>query len=342
VIVLPRYASYALRGVLEQFAPSDLASLLAWYRAVDVPATLVPATQPSITNPTFDSPTGWVTQPNWTITGGKAVASSASFQSTYQLSVGAVVGNRYTVSVDTTRTAGTFNTRLGSGLVTPSSSTGGVYTAEGDWTTDGIFYLEGRSSFIGTVDNPALVNLSRVRWNPEAGSLSTYLSQSTAASQPWWDGDGVRFVGDYYYQIDASVVQPIHAFVVTKPTSIGAAAYILDGASTNSMGLYLDSAGTTAALNAGAAGPSIACADDTLQIFEAVFNGAASRIAINGGAFQTGNAGSTAPGGFTLSSRPGGTNPTTQTVREIILCSAELSSADRAHVIAYLKAEHGI
>lgn len=153
-------------------------------------------TQPVITNPTFDSATGWSLQAGWSISGGKANASSASVTSCYQVIVAAVIGNRYVVTVDTTRSAGTFNTRMGSSSVNALSSSGGEYTAEGTWLGDSIFYLEGRSSFTGTADNPDLTNLSLTQWEPESavGTLAgSAIVQATDADMPWDNGSAVQF-----------------------------------------------------------------------------------------------------------------------------------------------------
>lgn len=193
LIVAPPWMDYALR--LPAFTPASLSSLLAWYQAVDVDATLVKATQPTLTNGGFDSDTSGWSPVNATLTrettdpiegaGNLRVTRNGGFCSATQSNQ--IVGNRYKLARWWGRAGTAAYVRA---LTTQISAASWTLTEDEEYTaasTNLSLYascaLDGEYGEFDGLEG--FENLTRVRWNPNAGSLGGYLSQGTATQQFW-------------------------------------------------------------------------------------------------------------------------------------------------------------
>ena len=167
-------------------------------------------------------------------------------------------------------------------------------------------------------------------------------AQATPANMPWKssDGLGVRFDGvSDLASNSVGLSFPIHIFMLASVLATAGNNYLLDGGPvTNKMAMFTSPAGTTFQIYAGNLGPAIGCANNTMQVFEAVFNGPSSKVAVNGGAFAVGNAGDSGdPTFFTIGAAANGTSSWANMVnRKTFIVEGELSPTERAHVANYM------
>lgn len=317
------------------WTPASLPSLAAWYEAVDVPATLVRATQAS--------PTGWAGA-NWAGSGLGPYTHTAGDTTALAHAALIIVGNRcQTIFTVSGRTAGSVTFYAGTTAGT-ARSTNATFTEDLTVAGNTTHSFVPSADFDGVVTVVAVYNLSRTEWRPKAGSLGGSLAQATAAKQPWFDSatSGVKFDGtDVFKTGSLSATQPVHYFVVATIDSTTGNGSLIDGTTdTDYCSAYI--AGGNIQLYARNPGPVKPVVTDTKAIYEMVFDGANSKLAIDGGAYATGDVGSRDPDGLTLCGYGGTGGLIKAVVHEIVHSFTELLAGDRATTIAYLKAKHGI
>ena len=115
-----------------------------------------------ITNGDFATDSDWTNEiSGWTISNGKANYSGvnpvASFQQNISLSVGKIYKVTYTIS---NRQQGDFRILLGNTAGTINNSDG-TYTEYITYSSGSFFYLQARSSFIGSIDNVSVKEVTR-------------------------------------------------------------------------------------------------------------------------------------------------------------------------------------
>ncbi len=147
------------------------------------------------------------------------------------------------------------------------------------------------------------------------------LVQATGANQPSKRTVSgltvVRFDGSDRLQITTGAhVQPMTTVVVCKLNATAGTPVILDGGNTN----FTHDIGSTTAfiMYSGATLSSGIALDTNWHIIIATFNGASSRIRIDGGAGVGGNAGTGGRTGLTLGSAFSGTLPASMDIRRVI------------------------
>jgi len=327
--------------VSETFTPSSLTSLGAWYEAVDETAYLTKATQPTLANGTFAADASWTKGSGWTIGSGVASFDAASAANLSQ-SCGMVTDNRIQITYDIPAlTDGGCKAYLGAGTALTQRTTTGTFTETGN-ATSATLYMQGSDGGTFSIDNVVLSNLSRTTWIPTDGYYAANLTQATAAKQPWFNSDvgGLTFGGDGLESAALVLEQPYHIFIVAHPIATGANGSMIDGFASNSAKMYVNSTSTTFGIYAGTS-VTMACSNNTKQIFEGVFNGASSKLAINGGAFTTGNVGAANANGLTIGiNGDGSAEPFGGHIFEVIVCTEELSAENRALMNKYLTVKH--
>lgn len=164
--------------------------------------------------------------------------------------------------------------------------------------------------------------------------------QSAINGQPVARFDGV----DDYIKATFPLKQPETVILVSKPTKQADARYLIDGSATNSMGMYHGAADLLVRIYSGGpgfTGPSFV--DATPGIFAALYNGASSSIAYNGGAATTGNAGTTAAEGLTVGAVGGASGfYCVEDVAEIVAYDHALDSHVMDTAVKYFKDKYGI
>lgn len=152
----------------------------------------------------------------------------------------------------------------------------------------------------------------------------------------------VRFDGvDDYLNASFALEQPYIRFCVARYLTTGTK-LILDGATGNTAYLY-DAAGAGTAWDV-YAGATLSRTGSTAAwtISEAVFDGATSEFAINGGAAATGNVGSSDPDGVSVGAGPNGDFPAHCDVAEVLVFPGALSPSERTQVRNYLNDKWGV
>ncbi|MFA5892260.1 MAG: hypothetical protein WDA27_15145 [Actinomycetota bacterium] len=175
--------------------------------------------------------------------------------------------------------------------------------------------------------------------------LGHHLVQATAARQPLWVASGagglLRFIGKTRTErldaADFTIAQPMHAFAICKWTADDATIRtVLDGKVSSTALLYALNANI--GLYAGTAtSPSIA-KPANYNVVDALYAGASSAIAINGGAQTVGNPGNAAIDAITVgSTRMGGPYPFDGDLAALVIYNRALSEPERQRVVRYLR-----
>lgn len=186
------------------------------------------------------------------------------------------------------------------------------------------------------------------QWHDRSG-LAHHLTQATSSKRPtWsaavlngepavsWDGVDDRLAVTFA----TTVPQPTTIFAVVNYTAGGEGAY-LDGAATASHLMRRQSA--NAAIYAGADLSDGPLPINTPCIVQAIFDGAASKIRVNGGAATIGNAGSAGLNGLTLGNWGAvDVQPFLGYLPELCGYSAALDNAQSDHVGNYLATKYGL
>ena len=160
------------------------------------------------------------------------------------------------------------------------------------------------------VDDFHLVPLNCSQYTDLTG-LGHHPVQATAANQPLVvaSGTGHLLRGDGtadYMAANYAADQPRTRYLLAKPTVQASARVLIDGLVADTGALKHKAASTTTQANAGSAFDGPVLTDATWQIFRLTLDGAASSIAINGGAPTVGDAGAGDPEGLTLGAAGGG------------------------------------
>jgi len=196
-------------------------------------------------------------------------------------------------------------------------------------------------------------------WADQSG-LGHHLTQATLAKMPSYLATGsptgepmVVFDGLNNWMATAAFTlnQPEHVFFACKhykPITSEAwevTGYLCDGIPINSMAFNITKLDPdTLNTYAGASGPTISAPKETWEVIDALYNGAASKVGLNGGTHVVGDVGSGNASGFTVGS-PGSTADNYQgkfDVVSIILANRELTSFERASAVNYFKELVGI
>lgn len=175
-------------------------------------------------------------------------------------------------------------------------------------------------------------------------------TQATAAKKPTYktaiiNGKPVvRFDGidDYLKTAAFTLNQPVTIGMVLNPNALTALNYyVLDGNTDDTQDIYASDA-THLRLYAGVAGPEVdkptaAC------VLMAMFNGAASSLAINGAAPTVANAGASNAGGITIGTS-GSTfqSPGAFDMAEMAVYNRALDAGERGRLTRYLGRKYGI
>lgn len=175
------------------------------------------------------------------------------------------------------------------------------------------FYLHCANLAAGitvTWDDIRVTCLNSSQYTDLSGN-GNHLVQATAAKQPLVvaSGTGHLLRGDGtadFMAANYAADQPRTRYLLAKPTVQASARVLIDGFAADTGALKHKAASTTTQANAGSAFDGPVLTDATWQIFRLTLNGAASSIAINGGAPTVGDAGAGDPEGLTLGAAGGG------------------------------------
>ncbi|MFA4900895.1 MAG: hypothetical protein WC563_15360 [Brevundimonas sp.] len=188
------------------------------------------------------------------------------------------------------------------------------FDVAGETKADRSFYLYGHGLVPNTgyfeLDDLHFYSLNTSQLTDLTG-LGHHLVQATAAKQQLAvvSGSGYVVRGDglaRYFAANYAGNQPRTRYLLAKTTVQASARVMLDGLAADSGALKHKAGSTTTQANAGSAFDGPAITDATWTIYRLTLNGAASSIAINGGAPTVGDAGAGNPAGLTLGAAGGG------------------------------------
>lgn len=166
----------------------------------------------------------------------------------------------------------------------------------------------------------------------DAGSNSlSYLSARAVVSDP-------------FTTASFTLAQPCTFYLLARLTAQqGITGNLTDGLSNVSAGIILAANSTNVNLNNVAAfNTAIPGGLNTWAVFTAIFNGTSSLLQVNRVASVSGDAGSTAPGGFTLGTRADGNRVPTMDCLEAIVRTGADDAATRDAMQLYLAAKVGL
>jgi hypothetical protein len=180
------------------------------------------------------------------------------------------------------------------------------------------------------------------------GSAAKDLAQGTVVSQPAWVASGssgiLRFDGSNDFlktaAFAAPLSQPVHHFIACKATQTEAYDSIFDGRDgANRHSLYLATMGSSALCVSAGGVTSVAdkYADATWTIYDICFNGATTKVAVNGGEQATVSAGTDSLGGMCVGSRHDGALTIAMDWYAHIICAGDGSATFRSQMIDYLR-----
>ena len=169
--------------------------------------------------------------------------------------------------------------------------------------------------------------------------------QATAINKPLYKAaiqnglSVVRFDGanDYLKASPFTLNQPTFLFIVVKVLSGVENRYYHDGNALDQMGGMQRVAGANYEQYAGAYGALITLGTANFRLVSSLYNGAASTVALDNEADQSGDVGASNAGGFTLGCRGDASgNWSNIDVGEVLIYSSVLSAANQASVKNYL------
>lgn len=177
-------------------------------------------------------------------------------------------------------------------------------------------------------------------WADKSG-LGNNLAQGTAGFQPTsvaaqinglpailFDG-----VDDRMAVAIASVAQPTTVFAVVRQETWTAADYIWDGATSDTMRCFQQTASPGVSIAAGSTiGPNNNLAVGSFGLITAIYDGASGSLQINSTAATTGAIGASNGGGLTIGSRANGTVAGNVSFAGIIIMAARASAGEIASV----------
>ncbi len=189
-------------------------------------------------------------------------------------------------------------------------------------------------------------------WADSSGNAND-LTQATTTKQPLYVASAVngkpavRFDGsdDFLGPKAFTWNQPEHITLVYKSIVLGATSShdaICDGNVTGNA-VVLSANNTTYAIAAGVGLTDAELVNNTTYGYTMqLFNGASSRIEVNGTVKASGNAGTTAAAGFTVGALPDGSRSTNIEVAEVIGYRADIGTSATNRLNGYIKARYGL
>ena len=322
---------------------------------VSVPITLLRTT--SLVNGTFATDTTWVKGTGWTIPGnntavcdGTQVSQSSLSQSTVMV-VGDTYQLTYTVSAIS---GGAIDGYLGDGLPLTPRTVPGTYTEYGVATnTNGtVLSIRVNAGVSCTISNVILQPLAAQQLFDLSGN-GRHLFQTTLVSQPVYlptsGPNGLPAIHTngstgYMQTLNFTTPQPIMIMGVMTFISSSGTRYLVDGKVTNQMAIIR---ATTQNISiSSVAGTNVAFSPQPtygqFYVFEALFNGANSAAALNGGTRATGDAGSTTSTGISIGKAGTSSVFTDGYICEMIMMNRDFTDSERAQFVSYLNRTWGV
>ena len=140
-------------------------------------------TTEEVTNGDFSSGTGWNQNPNWSISGGVAIADGTSSSDINQGTLSAVIGKKYLISFDVVSLSqGTFLAKIGGVGVVGNAV--GSFSATVTATSTDRLRIVAQSNAIGTIDNVSVIeyienDIPRLDYSGGASCASLLLEPQT-------------------------------------------------------------------------------------------------------------------------------------------------------------------
>ena len=226
------------------------------------------------------------------------------------------IGNTYTIA-GYARSDGVKTPTVTNGTITWTGNTGAgwqAFSATGVATAAEL-YISDMAADAGSAGylewDDLTVTCRNASQLTDLNGTGHHLVQATAAKQQLAVVSGTGYVvrGDglaRYFAANYAGNQPRTRYLLAKTTVQASARVMLDGLAADSGALKHKASSTTTQANAGSAFDGPAITDATWTIYRLTLNGAASSIAINGGAPTVGDAGAGNPAGLTLGAAGGG------------------------------------
>ena len=209
--------------------------------------------------------------------------------------------------------------------------------------SDTVTWLDSSNLSTLTKDTGATEKVSL--WEDVLGSGND-LAQANPDWQPVWSTDGVLTNASTTFLKSAAIAaldQPTHIYLVMRQKTWVANAYLMDGNATNQGYLTQRNGSPLMRVYAGGVLDNPGLAVDVLGIVRILFNGASSKIQVNGNAAVTGNAGNIAMGGITF-----GINGSASSaygsiqVKEAIFRTVADTAANEKAIYNYLAYKNGL
>lgn len=196
-------------------------------------------------------------------------------------------------------------------------------------------------------DDITVTCLNVTSWNDQSG-LGHHLVQAVVNSRPTYlataspkSGPLVRAAtaGKFLKTAPFTLAQPTHIFVLAKWTAnVTDISYLWDGNALVSGAAYRGPAPGDVYFRSNTQPVSLATPDATWIIYDMVYNGASSKVAVNGGVQTVGTVGADNMGGFTLFAAGSTGASAIADVCAIIISNRELTPFERASAVNYFKA----
>ena len=188
------------------------------------------------------------------------------------------------------------------------------------------------------------------QWADQSG-LGHHLIQDSEGAQPTYvsnqlNGYGtIQFDGvdDKLATTGFTLTQPETVFIIFKTPTFVSGGYVFDGLTGDSGAFFPYSSSPTVFMYAGASFYPITGIVGSYYMATCIYNGTSSIFQANNVAEQSGNAGASNMGGFTVGAYAGGAGyPGNPHIAEIIIMAATATDTERANMKAYVTARYGI
>ena len=197
-----------------------------------------------------------------------------------------------------------------------------------------------------------IVDVDKVSvWQDQSGN-GKHLTQVAAVNRPAYSATGANGKPCVSFNGTAAVLktaaftlnQPEHVMVVCKHSQPEVTGYIVDGIAGNGMGVYITNAEpNNVRTYGGSFGPTASVVASDWKVIDAVFNGANSKLGVNGGNHATGNVGTNNAGGLTVGAYGGGSvGYLPEDVAGILITNRALTASERASAVQFFKTLAGI
>ena len=208
-----------------------------------------------------------------------------------------------------------------------------------------VFWFDAQDLTTVTKDGSNLVS----QWRCKLGTGHD-LNYTPTYDKGVWSVNGILFPKTTNQHMKTAAFtwnQPEFIYLVMKQVTWTSMNYIIDGntAATGAIIQYNTTPKLWPYAGAGSTPEAGNLAVNTLGIIRVRFNGATSKLQINGNAAFTGNIGAANMGGFNLAKQGGGTSYSNIQVQEIIGRNVDDSAgggADETYIYNYLKAKYGL